>query len=104
MSHQLGALADGTQWLLLGRVEMLLTRRRILHPGSEPGNGLSMDCAARDVPGSLWYLLLGVLRPISYTHTDTHTKKKGSEVEGNIPGAAGWAALLYFLRTKIIVA
>lgn len=31
-------------------------------------------------------------------------KKKGSEVEGNIPEAAGWAALLHFLRTELTVA
>lgn len=101
MSHQLGALADGTQWLLLGRVELLLTRSRIPHPGSDPGNGLSVCCAAKEpfhVPGSLLYLLLEVLCPVS------STKKKSGEVEGNIPEAAGWAALLHFLHTELTVA
>lgn len=31
-------------------------------------------------------------------------KKKGSEVEGNIPEAAEWAALLHFLHTELTVA
>lgn len=82
-------------------VEMLLTRSRLHHPGSDPGNGLSMYCAAKDVPGSLLYLLL-VLCPVS--STEKTTKRKSSEVEGNIPGASGWAALLYFLHTAMMVA
>lgn len=95
-------MADGTQWLLLELVEMLLSRSRLHHPGSDPGSGLSMHCAAKEpfhVPGSLLYLLLEVLCAVSSTG-----EKKGSEVEANIPGAAGWAALLYFLHTEIIVA
>lgn len=93
-----GSFGRWTQWLLLGFVEMLLTRSRLHHPG----NGLSMSCAAKDVPGSLLYLLL-VLCPLSSTAKNKQTKK-GSELEGNIPGAAGWAALLYFLHAEIIVA
>lgn len=74
MSHQWGALADGTQWLLLGLVEMLLTRSRLHHPGSDPGNGLSMCCAAKDVPGNLLYLLLEVLCPVSSTEKKAKNK------------------------------
>lgn len=90
-----------------GALEMFLSRSRLHHPGSDPGNGLSMYCAAKEpfhVPGSLLYLLLEVLCPVSSSGGKKKKKKRCSEVEENIPGAAGWAALLYFLHTEIIVA
>lgn len=70
-----GALADGAQWLLLGLVEMLLTRSRLHHPGSDPGNGLSMFCTAKDVPGSLLYLLFKVLCTVSFTKKKAKIKQ-----------------------------
>lgn len=67
---QSGDIGRWTQWLLLGLVEMLPSRSRLHHPGSDPGNGLSVCSAAKEplhVPGSVLYLLLGVLCPVSST-------------------------------------
>lgn len=81
-----GSFGRWTQWLLLGCVEMLLTRSRLHHPGSDPGNGLSMSCAARDVPGSLLYLLL-VLCPLS--STEKNNKKKAVKWKETSQGLLG---------------
>lgn len=54
------ALADGTQWLLLDH-EMQLTRSRLQHPGSDPGNGLALYHTAKEpFHLSTWQFVLAV--------------------------------------------